>query len=68
MENYYFRQLSTEEEKEFRQWARNNYTPGDDIKSFYHPVVRQECETMNVEELQKLEYVEELQKLEYVEE
>lgn len=42
-----YRILNPEEEKEFRQWARLNYTPGDEIKEFWHPVVRNECRIMN---------------------
>ena len=44
-----FRELTPEEEIKFRQWARDNYKPGSEIKSFWHPVVRQECAKMNKE-------------------
>jgi len=44
-----FRELSEEEAKEFRQWARNNYTPHSEIKSIWHPVVVEECHKMNAE-------------------
>lgn len=44
-----FRDLNLEEEKEFRQWARENYKPGDEINSVWHPVVRDECEKINQE-------------------
>lgn len=39
----FFRQLSEEEVKQFRQWARENWNPGDEIKMIWHPVVRDEC-------------------------
>jgi hypothetical protein len=44
-----WRVLSPEEEIEFRQWARNNYTKGFTINSIWHPVVRDECNKMNNE-------------------
>jgi len=42
-----FRDLSEKEEKEFRQWARENYTIFDDIKGIWHPVIQDECRIMN---------------------
>ena len=42
-----FNQLSAEEEKKFRQWARDNYTPLDTIKGIWHPIVQDECALMN---------------------
>jgi len=44
-----FRKLSPEEEKDFRKWARDNYLPGSAINAVWHPVVRHECEQMNIE-------------------
>ena len=44
-----FRELSKEEEKPFRQWARENYKCNDPILSVWHPIVQEECERMNVE-------------------
>lgn len=38
-----FRELSPEEEKQFRQWARDNYKPFTEIKGIWHPVVQDEC-------------------------
>jgi len=38
-----------EDELRFRQWARDNYECGTEIKSVWHPVVRDECEQMNKE-------------------
>lgn len=42
-----FKDLSTEEESEFRQWARDNYICFSDIKRIWHPVVQDECQKMN---------------------
>lgn len=38
----FFRELSAEEEAEFRQWARDNWKPGDKISPVWHPSVRDE--------------------------
>ena len=51
MDNSFFRVLTEPEAEEFRQWARDNYTPGDDVPEIWHPVLREECERMNVAEL-----------------
>lgn len=48
-----FRELSKEEEKEFRQWAKDNYVPNGKINSVWHPVVRSECEKINRNEDEK---------------
>ena len=42
-----FRELNGVEEAEFRQWARNNYAPGDQINQGWHPVVRDEINKIN---------------------
>ena len=44
-----FRNLSKDEDVEFREWARENYTPGGEISSLWHPAVVDECEAMNRE-------------------
>ena len=44
-----FRDLSKEEEKPFRQWARENYKPMSPISGVSHPVVQDECRKMNEE-------------------
>ena len=44
-----FRNLTTEEEDEFRQWARDNYEPFSEIKGVWHPVVQDECVKINQE-------------------
>jgi len=38
-----FRDLTPEEEVEFRQWARDNFKGTDEMSSVWHPVVRDEC-------------------------
>jgi hypothetical protein len=42
-----FRELTAEEEAEFRKWARDNYVPFSDIRGIWHPVVQDECRKMN---------------------
>ena len=42
-----FRHLNVSEEKEFRQWAKDNYKPLDPIKGVWHPIVQDECKLMN---------------------
>lgn len=44
-----FRELTPEEEKEFRKWARENYQPLTEIKGIWHPVVQDECVKINKE-------------------
>lgn len=46
-----FRDLTLEEQKEFRQWARDNYEIGKAISTVWHPVTQQECHIMNEEDL-----------------
>ena len=53
--NTLFRQLKGSEENEFRQWARDNYVPGEPINEIWHPVVREECEQMNREHSEREE-------------
>jgi len=50
-----FRELNETEEKEFRQWARDNYVPGEPAREIWHPVVRDEWEKIakNIENNQK---------------
>tara|TARA_R110000772_G_scaffold118308_1_gene223942 strand:+ start:323 stop:724 length:402 start_codon:yes stop_codon:yes gene_type:complete len=38
-----FRELSYDEELEFRQGARDSHKPGDIIETLWHPVYRDEC-------------------------
>jgi hypothetical protein len=44
-----FRHLPPTEEREFRQWARENYEPYTPIKGIWHPVVQDECVKINAE-------------------
>lgn len=44
-----FKNLTTQEETEFRQWARDNYVCFSDISGIWHPVVQDECKNMNDE-------------------
>ena len=45
-----FRDLTTEEVEEFKEWTRENYQVHSEINPVWHPKVRQECELMNEEE------------------
>lgn len=42
-----FRELNEKEEKEFRNWARENYKAGELISKIWHPIVQDECDKMN---------------------
>lgn len=44
-----WKDLTPDEETQFRQWARANYDPGAEVVAFWHPVVRDECAKMNDE-------------------
>lgn len=44
-----YRELSADEEREFRKWARDNYQPLSDISGLWHPVIQLECQQMNRE-------------------
>lgn len=44
-----FKDLTTKEEIEFRQWARDNYICFSDISGIWHTVVQDECQKMNSE-------------------
>ncbi len=45
----FFKKLDSEEEKSFRQWARDNYKVGEAISGIWHPVVQDECVKINTE-------------------
>lgn len=47
MDKNLFRELTPEEEVDFRTWANENYTPGSMIDEVWHPVVREVCHQMN---------------------
>lgn len=59
-EDEFFRRLSSEGEKRFRQWARDNYKVGEEISIVWHPVVKNECWVMNKEEDEKIKKAESL--------
>ena len=42
-----FRSLTESEEREFRQWARDNYKKFHPIEGIWHPVVQDECVKIN---------------------
>ena len=45
-----FKELSPAEEKDFRQWARDNHTPDMEVNPMWHPVVRDEIELIRKEQ------------------
>ena len=55
-----FKNLSPDEEKEFRKWARENYCPLDPIQGVWHPVVQDECAKINSEKIESAPYGQEL--------
>lgn len=44
-----FRELTFEEEIQFRAWARENYEPHSYISELLHPIVQDECKIINQE-------------------
>lgn len=50
------RELNTKEEKEFAEWARDNwplkvgFAWGDEPNPMWHPIVQGECRRMNVQD------------------
>ena len=42
-----WRDLTPEEEKYFREWARNNYKRFEDINGTWHYIVQEECVKIN---------------------
>jgi len=46
-----WRELTKEEELEFRKWARENYKLGEPVDALWHPVVRDEINKMAYEAL-----------------
>lgn len=50
-----YRELTEQEEVEFRQWARDNFNPlTDTVDSLWHPIVRDECNKIINEQINKL--------------
>ena len=48
-----WKKLSDTEKDLFREWARQNYVPYDNIDACWHPVVQEECININKEENEK---------------
>lgn len=44
-----FRNLTNDENAEFRIYARMNYIPFSSIPGIWHPVCQEECVKMNIE-------------------
>jgi tRNA uridine 5-carbamoylmethylation protein Kti12 len=44
-----FKHLSDEEQRAYREWARENYRIYSPIQGIWHPVVQDECVKMNAE-------------------
>ena len=44
-----FRELTEQEQKEFKEWARKNYAPHSKIDELWHPVIKHECLKINAE-------------------
>lgn len=42
-----FKDLNENQEAEFRQWARDNYTPFTPIEGIWHPAIQDECAKIN---------------------
>jgi hypothetical protein len=42
-----WRELDEKEVKEFKEWADENYTKGDEINDCWHPVVKERCKEIN---------------------
>lgn len=40
--DFSFRVLTPEQDQEFRTWAREHYTPGQDCSPSWHPIIREE--------------------------
>jgi len=54
----FFKELTDEEEVEYREWARNNYEVGELINSCWHPIVIDECFAMVIEQIKDNENAE----------
>jgi hypothetical protein len=46
IEDSMFRKLTSKEEKEFKQWARDNWSVDQKVNPVWHPVVIDECASM----------------------
>ena len=41
-----YRNLDDNEEQEFRKWARDNFNVMNKIETYWHAVIKQECQIM----------------------
>ena len=41
------KELTEDEIKVFKQWARDNWRPGEPINLIWHPVIVEECKLMH---------------------
>jgi len=42
-----FRELNEQEQKEFKQWAHDNYAAHTKIEKIWHPMIQKECSKIN---------------------
>ena len=47
MPDSFFRDLDPGEVESFKQWARDNHSPGNEINGCWHPIIRAECERID---------------------
>lgn len=47
--SFMFKKLTREEEAKYRKWARELYKSGEPINAIWHPVVKDECNKINLE-------------------
>jgi hypothetical protein len=49
MKDSFFKKLTVSEEKQFRQWARDNWKFDDDVPKIWHPIVKDEIKKIKEE-------------------
>jgi len=59
-----FKKLTDKEEKEHREWARENYKQTEPINGIWHPIVQHECAKMNNELVKDLSFLGDLEETE----
>jgi hypothetical protein len=52
-----FKELSEQEQSEFKLWARKHYKPFSEISGVWHPVIQTECTKMNIAAQAEIDYV-----------
>jgi hypothetical protein len=45
----FWTELTQQQELEYQQWARDNYSPQTAINGTWHPIIQAECVKMNLE-------------------